>query len=1455
MTMIEPFPGSEVHALATQQLVLISVMPGTDINAVASAYQGKVLGSLGTDTYLLQVGTLTPVTPVSGVLSVEPDSAVNPGVLKGGILTVPPGKAPGWYSTQPALSKVGVGSGYISTGQGIVIADIDAAADYSHPALAGHLTGGYDFILGAPAGTNLNQSSADFLDQSSADFLDQSSADFLDSSSPYLDPQSMAFLTQSSADFLDQTTEITIDKTAPYHGHGTLVAGVLAAVAPGAMIMPIRAFTDQGQSDIYTISKAIYWAVNNGANVINMSFGTLTNSETMQGAIQYAQQHGVVLVSSAGNDGLSEQIFPANYSGVLSVASTNYLDLVATFSNYGSQVEVSAPGVAIIGPYPGGYYAVASGTSFSAPIVAGEAALILSQALSQGMTAQQANVASTIMQGATDISHINPNKPVGGRVNVNTSVRSLTPPLTLQLPSGSAASGWVGTPYNAALTASGGFPPYVFSTSALPSGLSLNPSTGAITGIPTATVSNFAVTGRAVDVTGFSVTATGNFSFAAATALKVKFSGSLSGQIGAPFSVSLIGTGGYAPYTFSINALPAGLTLDPSTGAITGTPSSVSSASVTATVVDSTGTSATVTGTFKIVPPTLQLQFPAANGEIGAPFSDTLTATGGYPPYTFSIPTPPGGLTVNSSTGAITGKPNTVNSSPVAATVVDSTGASAKANALINIVAKLQLQFPGVNGSVGVPYTNSLTVTGGAPGYTFSSSVLPAGLSLDPSTGAITGTPTTATSLKVTATVVDGWGYSTSVTASVNIAATLKVKGPGNSGQVGTPYSSSLTASGGIPPYMFSISTLPAGLTLDSSSGAITGTPTSPVSNLSLTSTVADSTGASATASSTITIAATLSLKFPGGNGTVGIPYSTSVTATGGIPPYTLSITALPAGVTLDPVTGIISGTPTATFSAKPTATVVDSTGASVSVAGSISIAAAAQLQLQIPGVKGYVGTPYSNTLAAKGGVPPYTFSINALPAGLTLDHSTGAITGIPTTVVSNFAVTGTVTDSFGVSATATGTITIAAATTLQLKLSSLSGQVGAVFVSPLIATGGSAPYTFSVSALPAGLTLDGTNAISGTPTAVSSAQVTATVVDSTGTSATATGTFKIVPPTLTLQFPFASGEAGFPFSSSLSASGGYPPYTFSIPYPPGGLKVNSSTGAITGTPNTVASTQVSATVTDSTGASAKATATINIVAKLQLQASGLNGEVGTPYSNTLNASGGFTPYTFSISSLPAGLTLNSTTGIISGTPTTSTSLKVTVTLADSYGASVTATPTINISPTLNLQFPGVNGAVGTPYSNSLAATGGFAPYTFSSTALPLGLVLNSSTGAITGIPTSESSIQVTATLVDATGVSVTATGTIKISTATQLKVQFPGASSMTGQVGTPYSISLTASGGFGPYTFSVSSLPAGLSLNPSTGAITGTPAAAVTSFSATATVVDSVGTTATATGSISINP
>ena len=176
--------------------------------------------------------------------------------------------------------------------------------------------------------------------------------------------------------------------------------------------MPIRAFDDEGSSDHFTIAKAIHWAVDNGADVINMSFGTLDQSKVLKEAVEYASKNGVTMTGSAGNENTEDPQYPAAYDKVISVGATDFWDIKASFSNFGGSIDVTAPGVSIIAPYPGGYYAVVSGTSFSAPLVAGEAALLRS-------FRQKENVKDPIKKGTVKIDHRNPGLKMGeGRIMV-----------------------------------------------------------------------------------------------------------------------------------------------------------------------------------------------------------------------------------------------------------------------------------------------------------------------------------------------------------------------------------------------------------------------------------------------------------------------------------------------------------------------------------------------------------------------------------------------------------------------------------------------------------------------------------------------------------------------------------------------------------------------------------------------------------------------------------------------------------------------------------------------------------------------------------------------------------------------------------------------------------------------------------------------------------------------------
>jgi hypothetical protein len=326
-------------------------------------------------------------------------------------LSVPLGTASTFYKYQPSLALIRTGAAHqYSTGQGQIIADINSRVDFGHPAIAGHVTSGYDFVTNRPtdvANLNDDQSTAGFLDddQSTAGFLDddQSTAGFLDTNGISL------FDDQSTAGFLDNDGA---------KAHGTFCVGILVVVAPDATIMPLRAFDDYGNSDLFTLAKAIRYAKNNGAQVINMSWGTLTDSKVIKEAIDDARAANVTLVASAGNNNTSAVQYPAAYPGVIAVAATNINEVKTSFSNFGTYVFVDAPGEHIISATPNGTYGVANGTSFSAPMVAGMAALIRSVKFSSTSTI----IASSTVQ----IDARNPNyagKLGYGRVDVLKAVK------------------------------------------------------------------------------------------------------------------------------------------------------------------------------------------------------------------------------------------------------------------------------------------------------------------------------------------------------------------------------------------------------------------------------------------------------------------------------------------------------------------------------------------------------------------------------------------------------------------------------------------------------------------------------------------------------------------------------------------------------------------------------------------------------------------------------------------------------------------------------------------------------------------------------------------------------------------------------------------------------------------------------------------------------------------------
>lgn len=162
-------------------------------------------------------------------------------------------------------------------------------------------------------------------------------------------------------------------------GHGTHVAGIISMVAPEVKIMPLRVLDDEGRGSVFVIAEAVLYAVEYGADVINLSLGTTQSSELLEDIIEDAvEDANVVVVAAAGNLNSTLPQFPAADDDVLAVAALDGNGLRADFSNYGIWIDVAAPGVGILSAYPVNSYAYWSGTSMATPFVAGQAALLRS---------------------------------------------------------------------------------------------------------------------------------------------------------------------------------------------------------------------------------------------------------------------------------------------------------------------------------------------------------------------------------------------------------------------------------------------------------------------------------------------------------------------------------------------------------------------------------------------------------------------------------------------------------------------------------------------------------------------------------------------------------------------------------------------------------------------------------------------------------------------------------------------------------------------------------------------------------------------------------------------------------------------------------------------------------------------------------------------------------------------
>jgi hypothetical protein len=926
--------------------------------------------------------------------------------------------------------------------------------------------------------------------------------------------------------------------------------------------------------------------------------------------------------------------------------------------------------------------------------------------------------------------------------------------------------------------------------------------------------------------------------------------------VGTAFSQTVTASGGLAPYTYAVGSgtLPAGLTLS-STGVISGTPTSSSAATFSVVATDIYGCTGSSSYTITPVCPTITVNPSTLPlGSIGTAYSQTLTASGGTASYTFAVSsgTLPAGLSLNSSTGVISGTPTTSNASGVSLTfrATDANGCTGTRTATLIICPVITLTPATLPApTVGTAYSQTLAGSGGASAYTFSlaSGTLPTWATLSPS-GVLSGTPTSTTAATFTVRATDANGCSGTLSYTVTpVCPTITIT-PASlaQGTVGTAYSQTLSASGGISPYSawtVTAGTLPAGLTLNASTGVISGTPTATASPATtFTVRANDANGCQGSRSITLQICPVITLS-PSTLTTpvIGNAYSQSLGVSGGASPYSFALASgsLPAWASMS-TAGVITGTPSngtpATFSVRAT----DANGCTGTMSctlapncPTISIAPTSAAQAT-------VGTAYSQTLTASGGTAPYstwTVTSGTLPAGLTLNASTGVISGTPTT--SNgmgVSVSIRATDANGCQGTQAITLQVCPIITLA-PTTPATPTVSTAYSQTFTASGGAASYTYTLASgtLPTWATLSSAGVLSGTPDSPNSATFTLKATDANGCSGTQSYTITPACPTMAISpLTAATGTVGTSYSQTLTGSGGTGPYgswTVTSGTLPAGLSLSTS-GIISGTPtaSTGAATTFTVRTTDARGCQVSATISLKICPVVSLAPTTLTAATaGTSYSQTITGSAGVAPYAYTVSSgtLPVGLTLSSA-GVLSGTPTSTASATFTITATDANGCAgsrsytlTPACPTITVAPaTLT------NGMVNSAYSQTVTSSGGVGTVTFaiSSGILPAGLSLNTTTGVISGTPTSTTAATFTVRATDsnnctgATSYTVTpACPTITVSPATLA----------TGGVGVAYTQTLTPAGGIAPYaswTVTSGTLPAGLSLNATTGIISGTP-------------------------------